>query len=214
MSWTEIFFLALEMIGTISFALSGAMTAIRKRTDFFGVLFLGVLTAVGGGIFRDLLLGKTPPTAFTDRKYVLLALAASTILFFSAYSHRELYRRGEHWLDVVNNIFDAAGLGIFAADGVQSAWSAGQGDNLFLCLFLGLSTAVGGGLARDLLVQEMPFVLKKRIYAVAALTGSFSDWLLSHRGHPTLGAAVSILLVFTIRMFATHCHWDLPRALE
>lgn len=216
MQWTETVFYSLEILGTISFAISGAMAAIRKKTDFFGVLFLGVITAVGGGISRDLLLGKTPPTAFTQWQYVLAALAAAAVLFAIAYRHQEQYRQKQMLVDTVNNIFDAIGLGIFSSVGVQAVWEAGQGENLFLCLFLGMVTGIGGGLLRDLMLQEIPFVLTKRIYAVAALLGALCEWFMmkSLPTHRSVGMTLSIALVFLVRMLATKYHWDLPKAME
>ncbi len=216
MDFAETVFLSTELIGTVSFAISGSMVAIQKRTDFFGVLFLGAATAVGGGIFRDLLLGNTPPIAFIDRKYVLIALLTSLILFVAVRCAREQYIKWEQHLGTINNVFDAIGLGIFAVVGVQAGIRSGQSDNLFFCLFLGLVTGVGGGITRDLMLCEIPFVLKKRIYAVATLLGSGSYWCLTQifSQDVATASAVSVLLVFVIRMLSTKYRWSLPKAIE
>lgn len=215
MTWTNTFFPILEFIGTISFAVSGSMVAIQKRTDIFGVAFLGVLTAVGGGIFRDLLLGTVPPTAFTDKKYVFLSLAVSLLLFLIVHRHQEAYLKHQAAVDFINNIFDAIGLGVFTVVGVQTAQNAGQGSNLFFCLFLALTTGIGGGLMRDIIVNEIPFVLKKRVYALASLAGAWLYWQIVHTfpASPVAASILSILLVFTIRMLATCFLWNLPKAI-
>jgi len=215
MNWIELCFAVLELIGTISFSISGSMVAIKKGADLFGILFLGILTAVGGGIFRDLLLGLTPPTAFIDKKYVMLAFAASMFLFLTVYHHQEQYIKNQEEVDNINNIFDAAGLGIFTVIGVQTTQMSGHGSNLFLCLFLGVTTGIGGGLLRDIIVNEIPFVLKKRVYALAALMGAFLYWQMDHM-FPDMSVAasfLSILLVFVIRMLSTRFQWDLPKAI-
>lgn len=215
MDWIHNFFIILELLGTISFAISGSMTAIKKETDFFGVLFLGVLTAVGGGIFRDMILGIVPPTAFIDRKYVIFALLTSIVLFFIVRRHQEEYLKNQERVDNINNIVDAIGLGVFTVIGVQTTQSSGQDSNLLLCLFLGLITGIGGGLLRDIIVNEIPFVLKKRVYAFASLSGAFF-YLQIRWFFPEMSMAASIfsvLLVFTIRMLATYFHWDLPKAV-
>ncbi len=216
MQWVDSLFFSMEMIGTASFALSGAMIAIQKKADVFGVLFLAAVTAVGGGIFRDMLIGRTPPMAFVDGKYVLTAFAIALLLFVIVRGNRERYGEREIQINNVNNIFDAMGLGAFTVTGVQTAQAAGHGENLFLCLFLGLMTGVGGGIIRDLMLQEIPFVLKKRIYAVASLLGGLCYWTI-HRFLPEqmlLASGISVAIVFTIRMLATKYQWNLPKAIE
>lgn len=216
MNWLHPFFMTLELVGTASFALSGAMLAIQKRTDFFGVLFLSVVTAVGGGIIRDILLGKVPPTAFVQEIYVLTALATGALVFCGIRKFRTAYGQFQQQVLIINNIFDAMGLGIFTVVGVQAAQSAQHGDNLFFCLFLGLVTGIGGGVLRDLMLQEIPFVLKKRIYAVASLLGSFSYWLCTHVMPLDIPAAtvISASMVFVVRMLATKYQWNLPKAID
>ncbi len=215
MTWTNTFFPLLEFIGTISFAVSGSMAAIQKRTDIFGIVFLGVLTAVGGGIFRDLLLGTVPPTAFTNKKYVFLALIVSLLLFLIVRCHQTAYLKHQAAVDFINNIFDAIGLGVFTVAGVQAAQNAGQGSNQFLCLFLALITGIGGGLMRDIIVNEIPFVLKKRVYALASLAGAWLYWQIVHifPAAPAAASILSVSLVFAIRMLSTSFHWNLPKAI-
>ncbi|ONI40353.1 hypothetical protein AN639_04890 [Candidatus Epulonipiscium fishelsonii] len=210
------FLLMLELIGTISFALSGGMIAIHKKTDFFGVLLLAAVTAVGGGIIRDLIVGKTPPTAFINQIYVLIALATAFILFLCARSNQEKYRQYEIQISTINNIFDAIGLGIFTVVGVQVGQQAEQGENLFFCLFLGVVTAIGGGMIRDLMLKEIPFVLEKQVYAVACLFGGACYWYLTELSsiESDVISIISISIVFAIRMLATKYKWNLPKAIE
>lgn len=203
-----------ELLGTVSFAIAGSMTAMAKRTDFFGVLFLGVVTATGGGVFRDILLGSFPPTAFLDSTYVALAAAVSLLMFLLARRHKAAYLANAPTVDAINNIFDAVGLGAFTVTGVQVAVNAGYGDNLFFAAFLGMVTGTGGGLLRDIIVDEIPFVLTKHIYAVASILGGVSYWLLLQLGlDAAIAAVIAVLVVFGLRMLATHFRWNLPRAL-
>lgn len=190
------------------------MVGMKKQTDLFGVLFLAVITAVGGGITRDVLLGDFPPNAFLDWRYVTVAATTALLLFFLVRTKRAAYLQKIKLLDTVNNIFDALGLGVFSIIGVQVAQQSGQGDNLFFAVFLGLITGIGGGLMRDVLVGEIPFVLTKRIYAVASITGALSYALLTRSAiQEPISATFCIGIVFSIRMLATHYKWNLPRAL-
>ena len=209
-----LFFHVLDVIGTISFALSGAMVAVKKNMDLLGVLVLGNLTAVGGGVLRDVLLGSVPPKAFVDSRFVVLASLSSLLLFILANRFKEQYIARENLVDTVNNLFDALGLGAFSVTGVQVAQAAGHGENMFFCVFLGVMTGVGGGLMRDIVVDQIPFVLTKHIYAVASMLGAMSYYLLL-QGGLTHGpsAMVGILLVFLIRVLATRYKWNLPHAL-
>ena len=112
-------FFILEIIGTISFAVSGAMIAIKKKVDIFGVLFLGIITAFGGGLMRDITLGNLPPAMFRNTKYLLFATLASLIVFFTASLFKNKYIQNELLIDTINNIFDAIGLGAFSVIGAQ-----------------------------------------------------------------------------------------------
>ena len=207
-------FHVLDVIGTISFAISGAMVAVKKNVDLLGVLVLGNLTAVGGGVLRDMLLGSAPPKAFVDSQFVALASVASLLLFVVARCFKEQYIAREKLADTVNNLFDALGLGAFSVTGVQVAQEAGHGENMFFCVFLGVLTGVGGGLIRDVVADQMPFVLVKRIYAVASMLGAMGYYLLLRLGLDQGTSAVAgIMLVFTIRVLATKYKWNLPHAL-
>ena len=110
MAFGEIFFSVLEVAGTISFAISGAMAALEKRVDLFGVIFLGATTALAGGIIRDVLIGKTPPSAFSNYRYMAIAAVTAAIVFLIAWLSKEHYEHNVDVVSAVNNIFDAAGL--------------------------------------------------------------------------------------------------------
>ena len=164
-----VLFFLVEMAGTVAFAVSGAMLAVQRGLDLFGVVFLGAATAIGGGVLRDLLLGQVPPLAFLNGIYLLVSAAASLAVFATALVNR---RRGRGDLPAYSellNVFDAAGLGIFSVIGVQHTVAAGFGENLFFCVFLGMTTGVGGGMLRDVLSHSTPAVLRKHVYALASL---------------------------------------------
>ena len=171
-------FFILEIIGTISFAISGAMIAIQKKVDIFGVLFLGIITAFGGGLIRDITLGNLPPAMFRDTKYLIFATIASLSVFLTATIFKTAYILNESLIDTINNIFDAVGLGAFSVIGAQLTIQLYENAGTFLIIVMGMITGIGGGILRDLLVREIPFVLKKRVYAVAAILGATSYYLL------------------------------------
>ena len=212
----ELFFLILEIVGTISFAISGAMAAIEKRVDLFGVIFLGITTSLAGGIIRDVVIGRVPPAAFSDYKYMAIAIATSLVVFMLARVHHQHYKANLEWINTINNVFDAAGLGAFTITGANVAMGMGYRSNGFFMIFLAMITGIGGGVLRDLMIGEIPFVLRKRIYAVASLAGGFVYYLLSVKFRmETMSAAfVGIAIVFGLRMLATIFKWNLPKAFE
>ena len=202
----------LEFVGVAAFAVTGAMAAMEKGADVFGVLFLSLVTALGGGVIRDLLLGSLPPHMFTSFAYVATALACGLILFVGARQHREAYVKNEEKIDRLVNIFDAVGLGVFTVSGVQVAAEAcGMGNPLLLAM-MGMTTGIGGGMLRDMMIGTIPKVLRKRIYAVASIAGALCDYGLVRFGVAAgLAAAVSAALVVALRLLATHYRWNLPR---
>ena len=199
-----------ELIGTIAFSISGAMLAIERNLDLFGVVFLGAVTAIGGGIIRDLLLGQIPPQAFLNYIYMLFAVVTALVVFVIAHWRARQGKSIAFINDTVLNIFDAAGLGIFSVIGVQNTINAGFGDNAFFCVFLGLTTGVGGGMIRDVLSRSTPAVLRKHIYALASLAGALCYYLLQIYV-PAVSILVSTLLVVVLRVLASHYRWTLPR---
>ena len=208
-------FTILTVLGALAFSISGAMTAVDKGLDLFGVVCLGLTTAYGGGILRDLFLGRMPPWVFCEPQYILYGLGASLLVFFVALVLQEKYIRREKRLEGVNNIFDAAGLGAFIVTGTQMAMDAGYADNTVFTLFIGLLTGIGGGLLRDVFTGSIPAVFRKRIYAVAALIGSGAYYYLVRGGASSaVASVVGMLTVFGVRMAATYFRWNMPTALK
>lgn len=202
---------ALELIGVAAFAVSGAMVAIEKKADIFGVIFLAVTTALGGGVIRDVLLGQLPPKMFTSYVYLLVAALSAVIVFVDAYIRREKYRQNMGRLDSINNIFDSIGLAVFTVSGMNMAMSVS--DNAVLILFLGMTTGVGGGMLRDMLTNAMPTVLRKRIYAVASLLGGGLYYTMyALNVNEALSAICGMLLIVVLRIMATVLKWNLPTA--
>ena len=201
-------------IGPAAFAVSGAMVAIDKGTDIFGVLLMAVVTALGGGTLRDVLIGYFPPRMFTNFHYVLLSCICALTVFIIARIFKERYIERERFIEQVNNVFDAIGLGIFAVSGARIGMEAGFADNMFLTTFLGTTTAIGGGMLRDVLLQEMPFVLKKRVYAVAAIVGALGYAMLMRMGvNGVVAYAAGMLATTAVRILATVFRWNLPKAI-
>lgn len=199
----------LELIGAAAFAVSGAMAAIEKKADIFGVLFLAVTTALGGGVIRDVLIGRIPPVMFVSYWYLLISVAAALAVFIDAYLRSEKYKLHLDKLDAVNNIFDAIGLTVFTVSGMNAAMPVS--DNIILVLFVGMCTGVGGGMLRDVMTNTMPKVLRKRVYAVASLLGGGLYYAMYALGANQLASiGCGMLLIFVLRLFATIYKWNLP----
>lgn len=212
MELEELIYFIVEIIGTVAFATSGAMVAINKRVDIFGVLVLSSITALGGGAIRDLLIGALPPRMFSDYRYVMVAVIVSTFVFIIAYIFRERYQQKAKAVDSVNNIFDAIGLGLFTVTGVQVAIESGFKLNGILAVCLGVITGIGGGVLRDVMLREIPFVLKKRIYALASIAGGTVYYNLYLAGiERTRAIVIAVLVTFVIRVLATIFKLDLPK---
>ena len=209
----DLLFYAAELIGTAAFALSGALLAIQKRLDLFGVLFLAVVTALGGGTIRDLLLGRTPPRMFYGPEYVLLAAGVALAIFVLARISHGRITRMNHWMELCFEACDAVGLGIFSVMGTQAVRTVGYGDQIFLSVVMGMTTGVGGGVLRDMMCGDIPFVLHKHIYAVAAIAGSLSFYLLRAAGTEAgLSTLAGVALTIILRLLARHFRWNLPKA--
>ena len=208
----EDIFLILEMIGVVAFAVSGAAAAIDKNTDIFGVMFLGLTTALGGGVFRDVMLGYLPPRMFEDYSYAAAAIIASLLVFAAARIWREGYFSHRDRIDAAVNVFDAIGLGVFTVSGMNLAIAHDGITNPLLVIVLGMATGIGGGMIRDVMIGEIPFVLRKRVYAVASLAGGCVYYLMyMWRLGSTASALTSIAVAFAIRMLATAFKWSLPK---
>lgn len=208
----DIFILILELVGTLAFAASGAMTGLRKNMDIFGVCILGLTTAVGGGVIRDIILGNTPPATFRDPIYAAVALATSLVLFLPRV--RRLLTRDQALYDLAMLGMDSLGLGIFTVVGIQTAYSCTARPTLFLLVFVGVITGVGGGILRDIMAGDTPFIFVKHVYASASLAGALICGLLWHHAGEMPSMLAGAVLVFVIRGLSAHFQWNLPRAHE
>lgn len=195
--------LVLDLIGTFVFALSGAAAGVRKRLDVFGVFVVAFAAGNLGGVIRDLLIGSIPPAAIQDWRYAAVSLPAAVIAF-----------RWYPTLDRLHGpirVFDAAGLALFAVAGTQKALDYGM--NPFTAPLLGMLTGIGGGIVRDILVGQVPWVLRSEFYAVAALTGSAVVVAGHLLGFPAAVTAIAgAAICFGMRFLAIRQGWDLPVA--
>nr|WP_206441812.1 trimeric intracellular cation channel family protein [Streptomyces boncukensis] len=195
----------MDLTGIFVFALSGALLAVRRNFDVFGMAVLAAVTGLGGGLFRDLVIGAVPPAAFTDLGYALTPLVATVIVFFL---HPEVERITKAVL-----VFDAAGLGLFCVTGTLKAHEYGL--SLTSSAVLGLATAAGGGVLRDVLANEVPSLLRwdREVYAVPAVVGAAATALLIHgdRVNPVTMTGTAVL-AFVLRLLALRYGWRAPRA--
>lgn len=205
----EHFVAVLELAGTVAFAASGALTAMKKKMDLLGILVLAVITAVGGGILRDLILGVTPPLAFRNPRNVLVAVGTALLLFLPFLRHRLMHNQRR--FDAAMLLLDSLGLGVFTVMGIWNALQFDPDRSSFLLVFVGVLTGVGGGVVRDVLAGDTPYIFVKHIYACASLAGAVSMTAL--RGVLPIYAStlLSAVLVFAIRLLSAHFRWNLPR---
>ena len=208
----KIILLILEIVGTISFAVSGAFVAIKAKLDIFGVLFLGCVTAVGGGIIRDILIGVNPPAIFSNLYILLIAAITAAVVFAFAYAQRKKFDDMREKIEHVNNFFDAFGLAAFSVMGTEAAFVHGLSDNVFLSILLGMFTGVGGGLLRDILTSTTPYIFKKHVYALASIGGAALYYVLRLICVDNLLPSVlAMLFIISIRLLATRYRWSLPK---
>ncbi|WP_431976394.1 trimeric intracellular cation channel family protein [Micromonospora haikouensis] len=192
-----------DLTGVAVFAASGASAAVAKRLDLFGVVFVGFVAALGGGILRDLVIDEVPPLAFADWRYAATVALTAAATFWL---HPRLAR-----LRTTVLVLDAAGLGLFTVTGTLKALDAGV-PAVGACL-LGMLTAIGGGLGRDLLTGEIPVVLRREIYAVAALAGAVAVALLDAFGRAdAAGLTAAAVFVFALRLVSLRRRWSAPVA--
>jgi uncharacterized membrane protein YeiH len=193
----------LDLVGTAAFAASGALAGIRRKMDLFGVMVLGLVTAIGGGTLRDLLLGDSPPFCFKNETYLYLAMAVS-LFTFALYRHLSSMRQPLLF-------FDAIGLGTFVVIGTEKALHFKLG---FLgAVMMGVMTATAGGIMRDVLANQIPYILRKEIYASACLSGGTLLVVLIHVGTArSLALIIAAATVIAVRLLAIRFNWALPRA--
>jgi uncharacterized membrane protein YeiH len=198
--------LVLDLMGTFVFALSGAVVGVRRRLDIFGVLVLSFAAASAGGIMRDLLIGSVPPAAIRDWRYMAASVLGGLLIFI-------WFPRSQRSARVRNFVllFDAGGLALFAVTGTQKA--LGFGLNPVVASLLGMLTGIGGGMMRDVLVADIPNVLRSDLYALAALAGAVVV-VIGQQFHvaPTVAAVLGAVICFGLRLIAIRRRWQLPVA--
>ena len=200
----KLFLVGLDFVGTFVFALSGAVAAVKAELDFFGVLVLSLVAATTGGIIRDVLIGAIPPATLVDWRYLAISLIAGILTFY--------------WLPRIERLkspvqlFDAAGLALFAVTGAQKALAYGL--DAPMAALLGMLTGIGGGMARDVLLREIPTVLRAELYAVAALAGAGAVVIGESLGLPsTATTVIGIVLCLGLRLGSIYRGWHLPKAM-
>lgn len=201
-----LFIQALDLFGTMAFAVTGAFKAIEHKSDVVGIIFLASVTGVAGGIMRDLVFGRIPPLAVVNPLYLVITTLTGVAIFF-------LFRAvKKHWNMFLK--FDAIGLGVFTIIGATIAYNL-AGLNFLAMAFAGLITAVGGGILRDVFVNEVPIVFVKELYASASFAGVVMIFALLAAGVDLFVAAIaSIAAVTSLRLLAMKYNWNLPRARE
>ncbi len=208
---TDFIILIMELIGTVAFASSGALIAFKQNMDIFGVNVLAVVTSVGGGVIRDLIIGNTPPVMFQQPIYAIVAMITCNLLFVIFYYNKNLLENNFIiTYEKLMLILDAIGLGIFTAVGVSTGMQSAYHDNLFLLLFLGVITGVGGGVIRDVLAIQKPYILVKHVYACASIAGAIVCIVL-WQFSDILAMMVSAATVILIRVLAVRFRWNLPK---
>ena len=208
----DTYIFVMEVIGTIAFASSGAMVGVKKEMDLLGVCVLGMTTAVGGGMIRDLILGVTPPVMFQNPVYALIAIAFSILVFCCVYFIKGLEQSRFYVIyDRLMALFDSLGLGIFTVVGVNAALHMEYDTTGFLQVFVGVLTGVGGGLLRDIMAGNTPYIFVKHVYASASIFGAVACVLVGRMFGELPGMLVGASTVFVIRILAAHYKWNLPR---
>jgi uncharacterized membrane protein YeiH len=196
-------FVVMDLLGTIAFAISGATAATERRLDLFGVYAVAFITAIGGGMVRDLCLGAVPPVGISDWRYLAGSVFAATLTIWAG-----------PWVERLRNpvaIFDSVGLGFFAVAGAHKAFS--HGGQVEPAIVLGVVTAVGGGVMRDVLLNRLPVILAREIYALAALVAAVIQVLAEANGvFPNLAPVLAIGACLVIRFLAVRHAWALPVA--
>ncbi len=211
----DTFVYIIEIVSITVFGISGAMIGIKKGMDLFGVVMLGMTTSVGGGIIRDLILGFHPPKSFARPEYAITAAITACLTFaVEAYFYVKTSGKiGAHRTKFTDEIIfwlDTTGLAIFTVVGVAVGYETGT-DNVFLLCFSGVVTGVGGGLLRDIMSQNLPYIFVKHIYASACIVGSVVCMLLWNTAGRVIAMLAGAVSIMILRYFARKYCWNMPR---
>ena len=201
----------MEILGTVSFAISGSIIAARYGLDLFGVVLVGCVTAVCGGILRDVFLGQFPPAIFSNKALLAIAAITSVAVFIISYLNAKKIEKLQKSIENANILFDAVGLAAFSIIGIEVSFNAGHGKNALLTISMGVITGIGGGIIRDILVDKIPYVLKKHIYALASIIGCIIYYIIRQTGNKVVGLLIAVPAMVVIRLLAARYHWKLPR---
>lgn len=201
----------LEIIGTVAFAFAGALVAIDNDLDLFGINLMAVMTACGGGMTRDIIMGNTPPMMFRNPVYVSIAVATAFLTFF-IYGKFVRSRFKGKILDIVS-VLDAVGLAIFTTVGMDLAVQVGHTSGFLICA-MGVLTAVGGGLIRDMMVNIKPGLLTKEIYAMASMVGALVYYFGAMVIPPVAANIIALIVIFALRMWAVAKNINLPTIIK
>lgn len=197
---------AFDLFGTMAFAVTGAFKAIEHKSDIVGIVILSIITGVAGGTIRDIIIGRFPPNSIADPFYVIVCVSSGVVLFFL---HPHLKK---HWNVFLK--FDAIGIGVFSITGATFAYNI-FGLNFLAITFAGILTAVGGGILRDVFVNEVPIVFVKELYVTASFVGIVLFYVLLVIEAPLYVATVAGITITTVlRLVAMKYNWNLPRARE
>jgi len=199
----EVFIYVLDLFGTMAFAVTGAFKAIEHKADIVGIIILATITGVAGGTIRDIMLGNFPPNSILDPTYVIIAVVTGIILFFS------YPRLKKHWNIFLK--FDAIGLGVFTIIGATFAFQA-FGLNFLAIALAGMLTAIGGGILRDVFVNEIPIVFVKELYAIASFVGILVFYFsLMFLDQLYVATILGIIVTTGLRLVAMKYNWNLPK---
>ena len=211
----------IHYIGIVSFSAAGAMVAVDKETDWFGVIFLSVITCFGGGMLRDVIcgqaVGRELPVVFTDMKMeIIVCVCTAFAVFLLAMIFKEKYVKEEATVEKINNVLDALGIGVFSAAGTAAYMELGP----LIAITMGMVSSIGGSVTRDVILRSIPVILRKRIYALACLAGSAVYYLVAGvimKNIPSANVVATLsctAVIFTIRMCATAFKWNMPKAID
>jgi len=205
----ELYINIFEIIGTIAFAISGAVEGVKHDLDAFGVIICGIVTATGGGIIRDLMIGQIPPNALLDSRFVVMAIVTSIIVFLIAWKYKQAF------LDYLTqnrlvNFADNVGLATFTIIAIERCLPSFS-DNISVLLFVGVITGTGGGVLRDLFTNTIPVIFRKRVYAVASLIGAIIFIFTYSIIGNTASSLISMTIIVIIRVCSSKYKWSIPK---
>ena len=197
-----------EILGTVAFSASGAMIGVRKNMDLLGIAVLGLVTAAGGGVIRDLVLGIHPPMLFLNPIYAILALVTAIVMFFP--NVRRFSEEKQLIYNRVHFFMDTIGLAVFTVSGIRTAYDISHDYSTFLLVFVGVITGVGGGVLRDVLAGEPPYIFVKHFYASPCVVGSIVCLVLWESVGRIPAMLIGSAVIMILRWLAAHYRWNLP----